>query len=149
MLETGSGEAVILDEGDGGELLAELIDDEDRLEQQEFFGAAHVLLLPGAAPALVSQQPPPEVAFVTTSVSLAVVTNCVIMSVKKNLLVCLSYHSFFFYSCLFLVCKKSCQLDCCVTTYAGSLVVWSQPVPARQFCHDLSQPCRFLQLVSA
>jgi hypothetical protein len=92
MLETGSGEAVILDEGDGGELLAELIDDEDGLEQQEFLGAAHVLL-PGAAPALVPQQSSPEVAFVTTSVSLAVVTNCV-MSVKKNLLVCFSYHSF-------------------------------------------------------
>ena len=81
MLETGSGEAVILDEGDGGELLAELVDDEDSLEQQELLGAAHVLLLPGAAPALVPQQPPPEGAFVTTSVSLAVVTNCFIMSV--------------------------------------------------------------------
>ena len=65
---------MILDEGDGGELLAEFVNDEDSLEQQDFLWAADVLLLPGAAPALVSQQSSPEVARVTTCVSLAVLS---------------------------------------------------------------------------
>ena len=68
---------MILHEGDGGELLAELVDDEDSLEQQEFLGAAHVLLLPGAGPTLVSQQPSPVVAFVTTCFILAVLSQLV------------------------------------------------------------------------